>query len=36
MIELLMKCKYTLPDNRKWQDHISYDGAAHEMGIHTR
>ena len=30
---LLMKCKYTLPDNQRWQEQLSHDGPAHEMGI---
>ena len=36
MIVRLMGCKYTPPDKRKWQEHVSHYGAAHEMGIRTR
>ena len=32
---LLMEWKYTLPNNRKWQEHVSHDGALHEMEICT-
>ena len=35
MIVRLVGCKYTPPDKRKWREHVSHYGAAHEMGIIT-
>ena len=35
MIVLLMKYKYALPDNQEWRDHVSRDGAAHEIQLRT-
>ena len=36
VILLLMKYKYALPNNRKWQEHVNHDHvAAHGMGLHT-
>ena len=32
---LLMKYKYALSDYRKWQEKVSLDGVANEMGIIT-
>ena len=34
-IMLLIKYKYALPDNQKWQEHVSRDGAAHEPWLCT-
>ena len=35
IIMLLMKYKYALPDNQKWQGQVSLDGAANEMEVCT-
>ena len=34
-IVLPMEYKYAHADNRKWQKHVSRDGAAHEMRLRT-
>ena len=34
-IMLLIKYKYALPDNQKWREHVSRDGAAHELQLRT-
>ena len=31
----LMKWKYALPESQKWREHVSCEGEAHEMEIHT-